>query len=242
MTSFFLTVGRVLCPLPVSFSLSTRMRPSCADKTEPRRLFPDCAWCLLPPLEAKTRLLCPKTSLSLRVGGCFPPLWHGPTHLPSREVFPGCFSFLSRVSFWLVRLRSDPAAWVLDRLLSKTALFIAPWCRLDAASSVPQANVHSRADAPWLRQACPKKMQGRTWTAGSWPSLTPAPGRAGGHKTSTVLGARLLISPGSLLGAGFGLQPPGFAPSVVSSWKYRAVLLPGRAGLSQWRAGDASVA
>lgn len=75
-----------MCPLSVSFSLSPAMSPSCADKSELRRLFPACAWHRLPLSEAKADLL--------PVGGCFPLVWHGPTHLPDREVFPGCFSFL----------------------------------------------------------------------------------------------------------------------------------------------------
>lgn len=131
------------------------MRPSHADKTEWRRLFPACAWRLPPLSEAKARLLCPKTSLSLRVVVCFPPLWHGPTHFPGREVFPGCFSFLPG-EFLASRAALGSSGTGSAQVALQTALFIALRCRLDAASSVTQANVHSRADAPWLRQACPK--------------------------------------------------------------------------------------
>lgn len=69
-------------------------------------------------LEAKARVLCPKNSLSLWVAMCVLRQWHSPTHLPSRETFPGCFSFLPReILASQAVLGSSSAA--LHRLLSK---------------------------------------------------------------------------------------------------------------------------
>lgn len=133
---FFLTAGEPCIPLSAFFSPSTPTTPSCADKTEPRKLFPACAWHLLLLSEVKATLLCPKSSLSLRVVVCFPPLWHSPTHLPSREVFPRCFSFLLG-EFLASQAALGSSGTGPAQVALQTALFIAPSCRLPAQQHRP---------------------------------------------------------------------------------------------------------
>lgn len=112
---FFSDSRESLVSPSVFLSVSTWMNQSYSDKTESKRLFPACAWRPPPLSEAKTRFLCPKASLSLRGGVCFP-LY---TVSLAGRLFPAAFSS-SRVSFWLC---SDPAGRALCTFRSKRPYF-----------------------------------------------------------------------------------------------------------------------
>lgn len=120
---FFLIAGNVLCPHCAFFFPSLlwdlhRWAPPVLTKDQAEQAFPSLCLCLPPLSEAKARVLCPKNSLSLWVAMCVLPQWHSPTHLPSREAFPGCFSFLlGEILASRAVLGSSSAA--LHRLLSK---------------------------------------------------------------------------------------------------------------------------
>lgn len=172
--------------------------------TEPRRLFSACAWRLLPLSEAKTRLLSLKLSLSLR--------WLVAFHLPSSEVFAGCFCFLpGEVLAGRAALGSSGSG--------PRQVVLQSWPPLQLCDAGWTCQLHDTGQRSLL-SGCSLPLLGLTKKYKAEPGLQApcSAGRADGQKASEVMGVNLLFNPRSLSGAGFGLQPLGFAPFTARIW------------------------